>query len=68
MEQADREGSRGKNTFLYQLHRLILLSSQRCQDPTCSAGASPSGRLLPSGMADSGLSVPVGRVGKRSLV
>ncbi|XP_023402377.1 ATP-dependent RNA helicase TDRD9 [Loxodonta africana] len=27
MEQADREGSRGKNTFLYQLHKLILLST-----------------------------------------
>ncbi|XFG12231.1 hypothetical protein AB1E19_015855 [Capra hircus] len=27
MEQADRESSRGKNTFLYQLHRLIVLSS-----------------------------------------
>ncbi|XP_016070378.1 PREDICTED: putative ATP-dependent RNA helicase TDRD9 [Miniopterus natalensis] len=27
MEQADREGGRGKNTFLYQLHRLIVLSS-----------------------------------------
>ncbi|KAM4853909.1 ATP-dependent RNA helicase TDRD9 isoform 2-T2 [Thomomys bottae] len=26
MEQADREGSRGKNTFLYQLHRLLVLS------------------------------------------
>ncbi|XP_044788760.1 ATP-dependent RNA helicase TDRD9 isoform X5 [Bubalus bubalis] len=27
MEQADRESSRGKNTFLYQLHKLIVLSS-----------------------------------------
>ncbi|KAF4018174.1 hypothetical protein G4228_009423 [Cervus hanglu yarkandensis] len=27
MEQADRETSRGKNTFLYQLHKLIVLSS-----------------------------------------
>ncbi|XP_012868302.1 PREDICTED: putative ATP-dependent RNA helicase TDRD9 [Dipodomys ordii] len=26
MEQADREGSRGKNTFLYQLHKLLVLS------------------------------------------
>ncbi|XP_057589558.1 ATP-dependent RNA helicase TDRD9 [Hippopotamus amphibius kiboko] len=27
MEQADQESSRGKNTFLYQLHKLIVLSS-----------------------------------------
>ncbi|XP_036700018.1 ATP-dependent RNA helicase TDRD9 isoform X3 [Balaenoptera musculus] len=27
MEQADRESSRGKNAFLYQLHKLIVLSS-----------------------------------------
>ncbi|XP_030890101.1 ATP-dependent RNA helicase TDRD9, partial [Leptonychotes weddellii] len=27
MEQADRESSRGKNTFLYQLHKLIVLST-----------------------------------------
>uniref|UniRef100_A0A8C6BQ19 ATP-dependent RNA helicase TDRD9 n=1 Tax=Monodon monoceros TaxID=40151 RepID=A0A8C6BQ19_MONMO len=27
MEQADRESSRGKNTFLYQLHKLIVLRS-----------------------------------------
>ncbi|XP_075803891.1 ATP-dependent RNA helicase TDRD9 isoform X2 [Microtus pennsylvanicus] len=27
MEQADREGSQGKNTFLYQLHRTVVLSS-----------------------------------------
>ncbi|KAM9201779.1 ATP-dependent RNA helicase TDRD9 [Dugong dugon] len=27
MEQANREGSRGKNTFLYQLHKLIVLSA-----------------------------------------
>ncbi|KAM8783555.1 ATP-dependent RNA helicase TDRD9 [Rhynchonycteris naso] len=27
MEQADWEGSKGRNTFLYQLHRLIVLSS-----------------------------------------
>ncbi|XP_006839667.1 PREDICTED: putative ATP-dependent RNA helicase TDRD9 [Chrysochloris asiatica] len=27
MEQADREGSRGKNTFLYQLHKLIVLNT-----------------------------------------
>ncbi|XP_071463586.1 ATP-dependent RNA helicase TDRD9 isoform X5 [Marmota flaviventris] len=26
MEQADREGSQGKNTFLYQLHKLVVLS------------------------------------------
>lgn len=26
MEQADREGSQGKNTFLYQLHRPVVLS------------------------------------------
>ncbi|XP_051008439.1 ATP-dependent RNA helicase TDRD9 [Acomys russatus] len=26
MEQADREGSRGKNTFLYQLHKPVVLS------------------------------------------
>ncbi|XP_076984509.1 ATP-dependent RNA helicase TDRD9 isoform X3 [Tamandua tetradactyla] len=27
MEQAERESSRGKNTFLYQLHKLIVLST-----------------------------------------
>nr|XP_060475738.1 ATP-dependent RNA helicase TDRD9 [Panthera onca] len=27
MEQADRESDRGKNTFLYQLHKLIVLSA-----------------------------------------
>lgn len=27
MEQAEREGGCGKSTFLYQLHRLIVLSS-----------------------------------------
>uniref|UniRef100_A0A452RRV9 ATP-dependent RNA helicase TDRD9 n=1 Tax=Ursus americanus TaxID=9643 RepID=A0A452RRV9_URSAM len=27
MEQADRESGRGKNTFLYQLHKLIVLST-----------------------------------------
>eukprot|EP00071_Canis_lupus_P044623 XP_022278180.1 putative ATP-dependent RNA helicase TDRD9 [Canis lupus familiaris] len=27
MEQADRESSRGKNTFLYQLHKLIVLNT-----------------------------------------
>ncbi|XP_049467979.1 ATP-dependent RNA helicase TDRD9 isoform X4 [Panthera uncia] len=27
MEQADRESGRGKNTFLYQLHKLIVLSA-----------------------------------------
>ncbi|KAF6352554.1 tudor domain containing 9 [Rhinolophus ferrumequinum] len=27
MEQADPKGSRGRNTFLYQLHKLIVLSS-----------------------------------------
>lgn len=27
MEQAERESSRGKSPFLYQLHRLIVLSS-----------------------------------------
>ncbi|XP_075386945.1 ATP-dependent RNA helicase TDRD9 [Tenrec ecaudatus] len=26
MEQADQEGNRGKNTFLYQLHKLIVLN------------------------------------------
>ncbi|XP_036100810.1 ATP-dependent RNA helicase TDRD9 [Molossus molossus] len=67
MEQADREGSRGKNTFLYQLHRLIVLSSQRCQDPAHGTGVPPSGRLFSSVVADGGLSVPVGRTGKRGL-
>ncbi|XP_047286868.1 ATP-dependent RNA helicase TDRD9 isoform X10 [Homo sapiens] len=27
MEQADRESSRGKNTFLYQLHKLVVLGT-----------------------------------------
>ncbi|KAL4832989.1 hypothetical protein H8958_002063, partial [Nasalis larvatus] len=27
MEQADRESSRGKNTFLYQLHKLVVLDT-----------------------------------------
>lgn len=27
MEQADRESSRSKNTFLYQLHKLVVLGS-----------------------------------------